>query len=258
MTARAAARRNGTARRQAKQDLADCYRYLTRLGLMSMFGHVSLRVPGETELVFITPISSGIPGEMRAEDILTITLDGRKVGGAAWVPPEVPMHTWVHRVRPDAEAVVHCHALVSTAVTIGGTRLTPISMHGTVCGDGLPVWDDASMVTTEEQGKEMARALGEEAKGLLLRGHGIVVVGATIREALANTFAIEDNAAKLLLASLVGTPKRLRADEMERIRRITLTPLLFDHFWNFQQRQDRIERRGTGRRRAGHARQGGK
>lgn len=257
MTARGAAKRNGAARRQARQDLADCYRYLTRLGLMSMFGHVSLRVPGETDRVLITPISSGIPGEMRAEDILTITLEGKKVDGEAWVPPEVPMHTWVHRVRADAEAVVHCHALMSTAVAISGATLTPVSMHGTVCGDGLPVWDDASMVTTEEQGKEMAAALGDRAKGLLLRGHGIVAVGASIREALANTFAIEDNAAKLLLASLLGTPRRLRADEMERIRRITLTPLLFDHFWNYQKRQDRIERRAIPRRTAARSRQGG-
>lgn len=258
MTARGGARRNGTGRRQARQDLADCYRYLVRLGLMGVFGHVSLRVPGETELVYITPIASGIPGEMRAEDILTITLEGRKVDGEARVPPEVPMHTWAHRVRADAEAVVHCHTLMATAVAISGTRLTPVSMHGTVCGDGLPVWDDASMITTDEQGKDMTRALGDAAKGLLLRGHGIVALGASIREALANTYAIEDNAAKLLLASLLGTPQRLRADEMERIRRITLTPLLFDHFWNYQRRQDRIEARGPRGRSAARSRQGGK
>ena len=256
MKVRGGSKRNGMARRQVRQDLADCYRYLVRLGLMGVFGHVSSRVPGETDLVFITPIASGIPGEMRAEDILTITLDGRKVDGAAWVPPEVPMHTWAHRARADAEAVVNCHTLMATAVAISGTRLTPVSMHGAVCGDGLPVYDDASMITTEEQGKEMARALGDGAKGLLLRGHGIVAVGASIREALANTFAIEDNAAKLLLASLLGTPQRLRADEMERIRRITLTPLLFDHFWNYQRRQDRMEQHGT-RRTAVRSRQGG-
>ena len=101
--------------REARQDLADCYRYLVRLGLLGTFGHVSMRVPHETDLVFITPVSSGIPGEMRAEDILTITLEGQKVDGEAGVPPEVPMHTWVHRLRADAEAVVHSHALMATA-----------------------------------------------------------------------------------------------------------------------------------------------
>jgi len=229
--------------REARQDLADCYRYLVRLELLGTFGHVSMRVPNEADLVFITPVSSGIDGEIRAEDILTITLDGRQVDGEGRVPPEVPMHTWVHRVRPDAEVVVHSHALMATAVAIGGRRLVPVSMHGAICGDGLPVYDDASMITTEEQGQEMARALGGQAKGLLLRGHGIVVIGVSVREALANSFGIEDNAHKLFLASVMGTPQQLRADEMDRLLRITFTPLLFDHFWNYQKRLDRLEER---------------
>ena len=232
--------------REASQDLADCYRYLERLELLGTFGHVSMRVPHEADLVFITPVSSGIDGEIRAEDILTITLDGRQVDGEGRVPPEVPMHTWVHRVRPDAEVVVHSHALMATAVAIGGQRLTAVSMHGAICGDGLPVYDDASMITTEEQGQEMARALGGQAKGLLLRGHGIVVVGLSVREALANSFGIEDNAHKMFLAAVLGTPKQLRADEMDRLMRITFTPLLFDHFWNYQKRLDRMEARKSG------------
>lgn len=230
-------------RREVCRDLADCYRYLVRLGLLGTFGHISARIPGKPDLVVITPISSGIPGEMRAEDILTITLDGTKVEGEASVPPEVPMHTWVHRMRADADVVVHSHALMATAVGISGMRLVPISQHGAVCGDGLPVYDDASMITTEAQGREMAQALGDGAKGLVLRGHGIVAIGTSIREALVNTFAIEDNAVKLLLASLLGPPRRLRVDEMERLRRITLTPLLFDHFWNYQRRLDRMHER---------------
>jgi len=226
---------------EMRQDLADCYRYLTRLGLMGTFGHVSLRVPDTPDLVFITPIVSSIAGEMRAEDILTITLDGQRVAGEARVPPEVPMHTWVHRSRDDAAVVVHSHALMATVVAISGKTLVPVSMHGAVCEERLPVYDDASLITTELQGKEVAAALGDHAKGLVLRGHGILAVGSTVREALVNTFAIEDNAHKFLLASLLGIPQQLRPDEVERIRRITLTPFLFDHFWNNQKRLDRLE-----------------
>ena len=225
----------------ARQDLADCYRYLTRLSLMGTFGHVSMRVPGKANRVYITPVISSIEGEMRAQDILTIDLDGQKLDGKAQLPPEVPLHTWVHRSRADAKVVVHSHALMATAVAISGAPLVPVSMHGAVCGDGLPVYDDASMITTEEQGKDVARSLGDRAKGLLLRGHGIIAIGASVREALVNTFAIEDNAHKLFLASLMGTPQRLRPDEMDRIQRITLGPLLFDHFWNYQKRLDRMK-----------------
>jgi len=226
--------------KEARQDLADCHRYLTRLDLMGTFGHVSMRVPGVADRLYITPVVSSIAGEMRAEDVLTIDLGGQKLKGTAKLPPEVPMHTWAHRSRADAEVVVHSHAVMATAVAISGTPVVPVSMHGAVCGDGLPVYDDASMITTAEQGKNVARALGDRAKGLLLRGHGIIAIGASVREALVNTFAIEDNALKLLLARLIGTPQRLRPDEMERIQRITLTPLLFDHFWNDQKRLDRM------------------
>src|SRR3972149_2583866 len=66
---------------------------------MGTCGHGRLRVPDPPDIVFITPIVSSIAGEMRAEDILTITLDGQMVAGEARVPPEVPMHTWVHRSR---------------------------------------------------------------------------------------------------------------------------------------------------------------
>ena len=67
--------------KQARQDLADCYRYLCRLGLLGTFGHVSLRVPNDTSRLFITPISSSMVGDARAEDILLIDLDGHKLEG---------------------------------------------------------------------------------------------------------------------------------------------------------------------------------
>ncbi len=60
--------------------------------------------------------------------------------------------------------------------------------------------------------------MGEEGiNGLLMRNHGLITVGATVKEAYYKTEVVEDAARVFWIASTIGTPQALtdaQADEI--------------------------------------------
>ena len=91
----------------------------------------------------------------------------------------------MHKARHDIHAICHCHTLAGRAWCALGRPLDMITQD--VCdlaGPRLAVMDRyAGIVTAEEEGRQIARALGARGKAALLLSHGIVSVGATVSEA---------------------------------------------------------------------------
>src|ERR1043165_6979561 len=84
-------------------------------------GHVSARVPGEDKVLIKArgPEESGLRF-VSARAIITVALNGKKSAGddGLDVPQEVFIHTWLYKVRPDIECVVHVHPLTVVLFTI--------------------------------------------------------------------------------------------------------------------------------------------
>ena len=108
-------------------------------------------------------------------------------------PLEHPIHTRIHRDKPDMLCVAHLHSPNSTLLGIVNRPIVPVINQAFYLHEGVPTWDDPSLVVTDDQAGELSDALGD-ALACQMRGHGSVVVGETPEVALMNCYSVEENA----------------------------------------------------------------
>lgn len=183
-----------------------------------IWGHVTARVPGRPDLLFMKPATIGLE-EIGPDDVITVNLDGEKVDGIMPRHIEVFIHTEVMRARPDVAAVVHTHPPHAVAFGALDRPLQPISHDGAIFCDGLPVFTETSdLITNAPQGKSVARSLGERG-GLLLRNHGIVTAAATIEEAVMKAVFLEKACKIQLMCESCGGARHVSPPEEARVKR---------------------------------------
>ena len=191
---------------EARQKLIDAGRILDSLGQGDLTrGHVSIRVPGDPTHFYMKPHSFGFE-EITPENIVLCNLDGEKISGGGRKHSEVYIHSEIFKARPDVMSVIHAHPTYAVAWSATGKPLQPISQPGIAFADGVPYFTDTvDLIRSTEMGAGVARALGSH-KAVLMRNHGVAVVGATVEEATILTIML-DNAAQIqLLAAAAGGP----------------------------------------------------
>ncbi|WP_158814185.1 class II aldolase/adducin family protein [Methylocapsa sp. S129] len=177
-------------------------------------GNISARLG---EAMLITP--SAIPySDMRPEMLALMPLGGEY---GAWSGRYKPSTEWrfhldIMRARPDVGAIVHCHPIYATALSMlhkpiaaahymiaifGGpsVRCTPYAPYGT------------------KELADLAVAGLEGRNGVLLGNHGMIATGATLAEAMWRAGELETLAKLYYLALAAGRPVVLSDDEVMRI-----------------------------------------
>jgi L-fuculose-phosphate aldolase len=169
-------------------------------------GHVTVRLPDDPQRFLMKPATIGLD-EMTPDTIITVDLEGRKVGGTMPRHNEVFIHSEVLRARPDVQAVVHTHAPHAVAFSSLGRELVPVSNEAGYFYKKLPVFAETTdLIVTPERGKAVARWLGPHGAAIL-RNHGIVTTGRTIEEAVWLALKLERACRVQLLAEWAGGPK---------------------------------------------------
>ena len=121
--------------------------------------------------------------EIRPHDVITIDFDGNKLAGELPRHSEFPIHTEIYRQRADVQCVIHTHPPYATAFSAVDEPLRPVNHEGTLFAPTLPRFVQTSdLIVTPALGQAVARALAEH-NALLLKNHGIVVVGSSVEEA---------------------------------------------------------------------------
>jgi L-fuculose-phosphate aldolase len=186
-------------------------RIIARFGQEDLtLGHASVRGP-DGRTVYIKRKGKALR-DVRAEDVIGIALndpDGYLTPGAHL---ETVMHLETYLARPDVGAVIHTHPVYSIALgaTRGGLEL--LSHDGLLFPDGVPVFDGtAGLVTTPQDGKGVARALGG-GRAVLLRNHGILVAGEDISWAVLTALTLERAAKIQFIARVLGDPVPIPRD----------------------------------------------
>ncbi len=114
------------------------------------------------------------------------------------------MHTEAYLARPDGGAVIHTHPLHSIAIGATEQGLAILSHDGLMFPDGVPIFEGtAGLVTSVGHGKAVAQALGTN-RAVLLRNHGILVVGEDIRWAVLAAVTLERAAQLQFVARSLG------------------------------------------------------
>jgi L-fuculose-phosphate aldolase len=128
------------------------------------------------------------------------------------------MHTGIYRSRPETLGIVHTHARFSTTLACLNWGIPPVHyMLAALSDEGrVPVACYATY-GTEELARSAAQALGRAHRACLLRSHGTISVGSTVREAYSRTELLEQMAEVYYRARVAGDPVVLSADEMAEV-----------------------------------------
>ncbi len=187
---------------QAKRQVAIANRILTYVGLAAgvraSLGHVSMRLPNDPSrfLVKGRGYRMDIISRMRPEDMVTCDLEGRWVDGPEGSMPcnEVKMHSCIYQVRPDVLSVVHVHPTFTVVLSTLKQQIKPIAQEGIqLVRKPLPVYPHTKTVVTDQEGKDVAKLLGD-GNAVLLLGHGATTVGRTPEESVMRMIHLEHQA----------------------------------------------------------------
>ncbi len=195
---------------------------VAHLKLVDSFGHVTVRNPENPQRFFMARARA--PGLVTKEDILEFNLDSTPVDLRGLRPySERFIHGCLYKSRPDVMAVCHNHAHELLPMAVTKTVMRPALHSAAVIGQEVPVWDirdhfgDTNMlVTTNEMGNSLAGTVGK-GKAALMRGHGSVIAGNSVQDAVFTTFYLRLNADVLIKAmSMGGTITYLSPGEIDR------------------------------------------
>lgn len=194
--------------RQARVDLAACFRMAARLGLHEgICNHFSFMVPGRDDLFLVNPYGWAF-SEITASRLLVCDFAGRVVAGEG-VPEATAfyIHARVHRNAPRARACFHTHMPNATALAmLEGPPLvwagqSALKFYGrTVVDEGYN-----GLALDEREGDRIAASLGD-ADIVFMKNHGVMVVGPTIAEAWDDLYYLERACEAQRLAMATGRP----------------------------------------------------
>jgi L-fuculose-phosphate aldolase len=212
----------------AKQRLIEAGRILEANGQADHTkGHISVRCPDNPEHFYMKPHSLGF-AEMTMENLVLCDMDGEKIGGGGRRHSEVYIHSEILKARPDVNSVVHTHSTHSVALSATGQPLLPISQPSVHFAEGVPYYTDTiELIRSQEKGAALANTLGDK-RAVLLRNHGVAVVGASVEEATLLTLMLDDACKIQLLAQAVGIGETFGQEIIERLRKSMLPT---EHFF---------------------------
>lgn len=177
-------------------------------------GHLSTRAPDKRDLMYMKGRGLCL-SEIQGKDLVTIGFDYKKKAGSREAHGELPIHIEIYRRREDVNCVVHTHPLYATAFSATGQTLRPINNEGVLFAS-LPYFDVITdLIVTPEMGKALAERLGHE-KAIILKNHGIVVVGESIEEATVRAYLLEKTIKTLFVAKVLGEPRWTEDSEVEQ------------------------------------------
>ncbi len=213
-------------------------RILAHEGVVDAFGHVSVRDPRNRERFWLSRSRS--PALVELDDLMEFALDGAAIDARGRTPyGERMIHAAVYAARADVSSIVHHHAYGVLPFTITDEPLRPVVHTASVIGAKIPVWDIRTrfgatdmLVRSIEQGRDLAATLAANTC-VLIRGHGAVVVGASVERAVLTAIYLQVNANVLLQALPLGSPEPLSAEEIERSADAQFSPLALDRSWEY-------------------------
>jgi HCOMODA/2-hydroxy-3-carboxy-muconic semialdehyde decarboxylase len=187
-------------------DLTRAGHALDAAGLVTAFGHVSARLSDE-ELLITPPRPLGA---LTGGKFQQLSICAEKIPDDA--PREAWMHTAIAAVRPDVGAICRAQPPAVAATAVLGIPLVPLHGQGSLLGAIVPIFHNSRLIREPSIARELAAALGS-AYALVLRGNGAITVGATIAEATARMWILEETAKLTLAVAAHGPIRPLPAEE---------------------------------------------
>jgi HCOMODA/2-hydroxy-3-carboxy-muconic semialdehyde decarboxylase len=218
------------------EDIVVGSRILADFGVVDGFGHVSARHPTNPNHFLMS--RSLAPALVTADDIMEFDLDGNPVDARGrTVFLERFIHSEIYKARPDVMSVVHTHSPGVIPFSVSKVPLRAMFHNPAFLAVGVPVWDirkdfgeTSMLVANAVLGKSLAETLGDKPV-VLMRGHGDVTVGPTVKMAVFRAYYTDVNAKLQAQAiALGGEPNYLTPGEGVKADQTNFA--VMDRIWN--------------------------
>jgi len=168
-----------------------------------IYTHFSARLLGHDEFL-INPYGLMFE-EITASNLIRIDHDGKVLDdplGLGYNAAGFVIHGCIHQARPEAQCVIHTHTRAGVAVSAMKCGLLPISQHAMLVQSDVAYHDYEGVALYEAEKERMAKSLGK-SKAMILRNHGVLALGETVREAFEIMYYL-DCACQIQVDALAG------------------------------------------------------
>jgi len=209
-------------------DLLDANHILHFLSIVDAFGHVSARNPDNSSEFLMT--FSIAPALATSQTIVTYEIDNatavQLTFNSSVTGNSVPsgfverfIHSEIYKAFPDVQGVVHSHT--NEVLPFAGARV-PLTaqMHtsGSIGTNGTAIFDVDTLppsvlpddqphdllIRNEVLGDALAQTFSNDSQVVLMRGHGMAVRGASLRDAVFRSFYTKQAATVQLQSIQLG------------------------------------------------------
>jgi ribulose-5-phosphate 4-epimerase/fuculose-1-phosphate aldolase len=177
---------------QLRQDLAACYRLVAHYGWSDLvFTHISARIPGPDHHFLINPYGLMFD-EITASSLVKVDQHCNKLNDSPYSvnPAGFVIHSAIHEAREDAGCVLHTHTRAGVAVSAQKDGVLPLSQQSTFVLASLAYHDYEGVAFRPDEKPRLQADLGH-ANFMVLRNHGLLVVGKTIADAFLSMYTFE-------------------------------------------------------------------
>lgn len=199
---------------QEKEDLTAALRWAARLGLNEgVCNHFSLEVAPDRYLINPQGLSWE---EVCVGDMLLINGQGSVIEGRHAIEPTAFfIHSWIHRLNPQAKAILHTHMPYATALTLVQEGRLAYCNQNALRFWGRVGYDDVygGVALAAAEGERIARAMQGNAV-MFMASHGVTVTGSTMAWAFDDLYYLERACMhqSLAMQSSGGKPLRIVPD----------------------------------------------
>jgi len=190
---------------EVRVDLAAAYQLAALFRWTDLiYTHFSARIPG-TEHILINPYGLMFD-EITASNLVKIDLAGNVLDdptGMGMNEAGFVIHGCVHLARPEINCVIHTHTRAGVGVSAQKCGLLPLSQHAMRVQAQVTYHDFEGIALEMDERERLARDLGLTSKAMILRNHGLLTLGDSVREAFELMYYL-DCACQIQVDALAG------------------------------------------------------
>jgi ribulose-5-phosphate 4-epimerase/fuculose-1-phosphate aldolase len=198
---------------EARQQLAACYRVFDMLGWSEMiYNHITVKLPDQEGAFLINPFGLHF-SEVTASSLVKIDIDGNLLAPSEWAVNRAGFvqHAVFHRHLPDAHCIMHTHTTAGMAVSSVEGGLRPTNFYACNFAGQIAYHDFEGVTVRDEEGSRLVASLGDK-RVMLLRNHGILVMGRTLPEAFLKHWSLQRACEIQVATASMGRPLEVSAE----------------------------------------------
>jgi L-fuculose-phosphate aldolase len=208
-----------TSEYEIKKQICEIGKRIYNRGMVaSNDGNISVKISDNEFLCTPTGVSKGF---MTPEYICKVDANGKVIQANPGFKPssEIKMHMRVYKERPDVKSVVHAHPMYATSFAIAGIPLTEPIMPEAVIALGCVPIAEYGTPSTEEIPDAVSKYL-QYYDAVLLANHGALAFSDSLLNAYHKMESVEFYAQLLYQAKVLGGPKQLSEEQVQRLYEI--------------------------------------